>query len=218
MWLYTKKECICIRVHVIVYTHHYVHNWTCTHTNIYLHEYIYTYYTHAQEESLIGEEERVHIHMFARALYTCMNMRTSEYVRAWICLHILHTRAGGSADRRGLQCVAVCCSVLQCVAVCCSVLNIYLHECIYTYYTHAQEELLIGEDEGMIKPVVGLRVRLSRACQGQGVKGPTSLYVQCVALCCRVLRCAAVCCVVLQCVALRTCQGQGVNGPYCLFV
>jgi len=28
---------------------------------------------------------------------------------------------GGSAEAQGLQCVAVCCSVLQCVAVCCSV-------------------------------------------------------------------------------------------------
>jgi len=82
----------------------------------------------------------------------------------------------------------------------------------------------------MIKPVVGLRVRLSRACQGQGVKGPTSLYVPCVALCCSVLHCAlvkgrasmvpivylysvlqrvAAWCSVLQRVAVL-----GVNGPY----
>ena len=34
-----------------------------------------------------------------------------------------------------------------------------------------KDEELVGTDEGMVVPVVGLRVRLSRACLGQGVKG-----------------------------------------------
>ena len=40
------------------------------------------------------------------------------------------------------------------------------------WYAKGSEERLVGDDEaGMVAAEVGLRVRLSRACQGQGVKG-----------------------------------------------
>ena len=39
------------------------------------------------------------------------------------------------------------------------------------WYAKDVEQQLVGQEEGMFAPEVGMRVRLSRACLGQGVKG-----------------------------------------------
>ena len=81
----------------------------------------------------------------------------------------------------GLDCVAVCCSVLQCVAVCCSVL-----QCVAVY--------------GLwLLYVVFVAVRHSSLLQCVAV---CCCALQCVAVCCSVLQCVAVFCSVLQCVAV----------------
>jgi len=74
----------------------------------------------------------------------------------------------------GVQCIAVCCSVMQCVVVCCSVLQcvaVCCSSCVSTapfiWSSHLQ------------------------MCR----------VLQCVAVCCIVLQCVAVRCIVLQCVA-----------------
>jgi len=85
-------------------------------------------------------------------------------------------------SRSVLQCVAVCCSVLQCVAVCLAV-------CCSVHAVCSREKH------------IDFSWRIDSATPALASIIPL-IGLQCVAVCCSVLRCVAVCCGVLQCVAV----------------
>ena len=83
------------------------------------------------------------------------------------------------------RCVAVCCSVLQCVAVCCSVLQCLAVSCsvLQWQWQHGERVLFWLRSWGCLLP----------GC---------CIVLQCAAMCCSVLLCCLVRCSVLQCVAV----------------
>jgi len=99
-------------------------------------------------------------------------------------------KKGLSTLGTGVQCVAVCCSVLQCVAVCC----IVLHSVAVCCSESRLERCLSTMGPGVLQCIA--------VCgSGSGLKKGLSTLgsgVQCVAVCCSVLQYVAVCCIVLQ--------------------
>ena len=100
-----------------------------------------------------------------------------------------------------LQCAAVCCSVLQCAAVCCELSRCGML-CILDCNTlqHGLQHTATCYASWPCYMARRMVLRCAAVCCTVFLHGMLSL--QCIVVCCGVLRCVAVCYSVLQCVAV----------------